>query len=121
MKKILIVEDDISLNQALKDRFVLEKFDVSSAFNGEECLDFVKENLPDIILLDLVMPKMGGLETLGKLKSDESTKDIPILILTNLSDTDKVSEVLEKGAYDYFVKSDSSLDKIVEKVNDKLN
>lgn len=120
-KFILIVEDEESLQTVLKAKLSEEGFKVSAVSNGQECLEKIQEDKPDMIILDLIMPVMGGVETLDKLRSDEKTKEIPVLILTNISDMEKVSEVVEKGYFDFLIKTDNTLDQIVEKVKAKLS
>lgn len=119
-KTILIAEDEKSLSKALTDKFSSENFDVVSVSNGKECLEVLENQKPDFLILDLVMPEMDGLELLDKISSNEDMKNLPVLVLTNLSDMDKISQVIEKGVHDYLVKSDNSLDSIVEKVKERL-
>src|SRR3989338_4953265 len=102
--KVLIVEDEIELLEVLADRFKQEGFIVLSARNGEEGLQLALEELPDIILLDLIMPKMDGMTALKKLRQDPKGKDVPVILLTNLSTSDKIAEALQNEAYDYLVK-----------------
>jgi len=119
-KTVLIVEDEKALSGALLDKLSLEGFSVELAENGEQCLEKIKNVQPDLILLDLIMPKMTGIELLNKLKMSDEIKNTSIIVLTNISDTQKVSEVVENGVFDYFVKSNTSLDEIVEKVKEKM-
>ncbi len=120
-KKILIIEDEEALRQALVDKFNREGFSVIEAKDGEEGLDLAIKNHPDIILLDIIMPKIDGLSMLKQLRSDAWGKDVPILILTNLNDAEYVSQAVENGVYDFLVKSDWQLSTLVEKVKEKLN
>lgn len=115
-KKVLLAEDERSINRAFKIGFESSGFDVTTTFCGEDCLIEAKKNTPDVILLDLLMPKMSGESVLTELKKDKDTKDIPVIILTNFSDEEKSKAVLEMGAVDYIVKSNSTLDQVVEKV-----
>lgn len=120
-KKILIIEDEEILRQAMVDKFNREGFSVIEAKDGEEGLDLAIKNHPDIILLDIIMPKIDGLSMLKQLRSDAWGKDVPILILTNLNDAEYVSQAVESGVYDFLVKSDWQLSTLVEKVKEKLN
>jgi len=116
-KIILLVEDDAMVVRMYQRKLEHDGFKVNLAFNGEEGLAAVKKERPDLILLDVMMPKMNGIDTLKALKADKSTKDIPAIILTNLGDN---SEDVEKckalGAADYLVKANVSLPQLVEKI-----
>jgi len=115
-KTILIVEDDGSMLEALVEKFSSSKFDVLSARNGVEGLELALSKHPDIILLDIIMPKMDGLSMLRKLKEDRWGAFAPVVILTNLSDSQKLSEALEIGVVEYIVKAEVKLSDIVFKV-----
>jgi len=119
-KTILIAEDEISLLQALTDKFTREGFNVLEAKNGKEGLEIALEKHPDLILLDLIMPKMDGITMLKKLREDEWGKNVEVIVLTNLSDASTVAKVVEKGAFDFLVKSDWKLSDVVERVKEKL-
>jgi DNA-binding response OmpR family regulator len=119
-KKILMVEDDALTLRSMSDKFKLEGFTVLEADNGEIGLKSALENHPDIILLDIILPKMDGLSVLEKLRQDEWGNEVPVIMLTNLSDSDKVAEAMKNRAYDFLVKADWKLDDIVKKVKEKL-
>lgn len=102
---VLIVDDDPFLSEMYTARFKQGKFDVETAENGEEGLRKAKEKKPDLILLDVVMPKMDGFETLKALKENPETKDIPIILLTNLGQREDVEKGLKLGADDYVIKA----------------
>lgn len=119
-KTILIVEDETPLRSALQEKFTREGFSVLEARDGEEGLNAALEKHPDIILLDIIMPKMDGLTVLKKLQEDSSGKDIPVILLTNLSDDQKVAEAIKEGVYEYLVKSDWKLADLVKEVKEKL-
>lgn len=116
MKHILFIEDEPFLQKALGDLLKQEGFEVSSALDGEQGLEMVKKNHPDLILLDLILPKMNGFDVLSSLKKDEGTKDIPVMVLTNLEGLQDVQKALDLGATMYLVKSDHHLQDILEKV-----
>lgn len=120
--KVLIVEDEEILLTALKEELVTGGgYQVEGAGDGVEGLEKVKTFHPDLILLDLLMPKMDGMEMLQKLKSDSETRDIPVVILTNLSDYEQISEALSLGARDYLVKANYKLEDLLEKVKTVLS
>ena len=119
-KQILVVEDYPPTLRALVDKFTREGFDVLEARDGEEGLELALKEHPDLILLDLKMPKMDGITMLKNLRADDSSKDIPVIILTNLNEPKKMAEALESETYDYLVKTDWKLKDIVKKVKEKL-
>ncbi|OGI25181.1 MAG: hypothetical protein A3J76_03220 [Candidatus Moranbacteria bacterium RBG_13_45_13] len=119
-KKILIVEDDKSLQNALVEMISQEGFDSESASDGEEALVKVRSYLPDLVLLDIILPKKNGYEVLEEIKKDEKLKAIPVLILTNLEEVDNVQKALDFGATTFMVKSDFSLKDVVEKIRAAL-
>ncbi|GBE17033.1 stage 0 sporulation protein A [bacterium BMS3Abin15] len=119
-KKILIVEDDHKLSQMLLDMFAAEGIGVMRASNGEEGLAIATEEHPDIILLDIILPKMDGITMLNKLREDEWGKSADVIMLTNLSTAEDVHKATEAGAYDYLIKSDWKMADVVKKVKDKL-
>jgi len=121
-KTILIVEDEKPLAEALVDKFVSEGFDMLVASDGEEGLDVALKNHPDLILLDIVMPKMDGMTMMKKLREDDWGKSVSIILLTNLSasGTDIVEGIVREEPAYYLVKSDWSIGDIVEKVREVL-
>ena len=118
--KVLIVEDEEILLAALKEELSSGGYDVEGAKDGLEGLEKVKTFKPELILLDLLMPKMDGMEMLQKLKGDRETRDIPVVILTNLSDYERISEALSLGAMDYLVKANYKLEDLLDKVRTVL-
>lgn len=121
MAKILLVDDDPLLVRMYQTKFELDGNKVITAANGLIALEKVKEYKPDIILLDIMMPQMNGLEVLAALKKDEGTKTIPVIMLTNVSasDTD-VTKGLELGAVAYLVKANYTPKEVVQKVKEIL-
>ncbi|MDO8592623.1 MAG: response regulator [bacterium] len=119
-KKVLVVEDDEALLSVMADSFTIEGFTVFSAANGASGLELALKEHPDIILLDIQMPVMDGLEMLDKLRQDDWGGRAEVILLTNFSDMDKVAKAAEKGAYDYLVKSDWKTEDIIKKVKNKL-
>ena len=119
-KKILVVEDEQSLLSALVAKFSKENFKVIEARDGEQGLERALAEHPDLILLDIVMPKMDGVTMLKRLRRNEWGKKVPVIMLTNLSDDKKVEEAVKFGSHDYLVKSDWSINDVVKKVRSKL-
>lgn len=120
-KKILIIEDEASLCMALEEKFGNEGFDVITADNGEDGLALAQEQVPDLILLDIILPKMNGFDVLSHLSKNDATKEIDVIVLTNLSETGKVGDVVRKGVSEYLVKADWTLEELLEKVKNKLS
>jgi DNA-binding response OmpR family regulator len=120
MPKIVCAEDDKLISTSLIEGFKAAGFEAIPAYDGEEAMVKIKESKPDIILLDIMMPKLDGIGVAWELKADPETASIPIVMLTNLSDTDTVSKILEAGIKDYLLKSEQSIDQIVSKVNEVL-
>lgn len=121
VKKILIIEDEAALRMALEEKFGNEGFDVVTADNGEDGLALAQEQVPDLILLDIILPKMNGFDVLSHLSKNDETKEIDVIVLTNLSETGKVGDVVRKGVSEYLVKADWTLEELLEKVKNKLN
>ncbi len=114
--KVLIVEDEEILLTALSEELKQEGFDVAGAKDGQEGVEKAASEKPDLILLDLVMPRLDGIGALKQLKENDDTRAIPVVILTNLSDYDKVSDALSMGAMDYLVKANYRLEELVAKI-----
>lgn len=119
-KRILIVEDDASLRKALLEKLEREGFAVSEAENGEEGLEVALRERPDLVLLDIVMPRMDGLTVLSTLRKDSWGKSAKVVMLTNLSDGESVLKSLNDAAFDYLVKADWKLEDIVKKIRERL-
>ena len=117
-KKILVAEDDKFLINAYKLKFINNGFRIEFAFDGEEVFKMLKEHnyIPDLILLDLIMPNKDGFETLKELKAHQQYKNIPVIVLSNLSEKENVAKVKKLGAAEYLVKSNVSLDEIIERI-----
>ena len=120
MKKILFIEDESALQKTFGDTLKNKGYEVIGALDGESGLRSAKGERPDLILLDLILPKMDGFEVLRGLKASEETKDIPVIILTNLEETENIQKTLELGATTYLVKSSYTLEEVVKKVEKTL-
>jgi len=120
-KKILVVEDEATLQKALTEALVHNGYDVLNALDGLRGLELAREKKPDLILLDIILPKMDGFEVLKELKKDKSASDIPIIILTNLSDASDIQKTLDLGATTYLVKADFHLEDVLKKIKEILN
>jgi CheY-like chemotaxis protein len=120
MAKVLIVEDDPLISRMYQKIFTFEQFEVEVAANGEEALDKVTLFKPDLVLLDVMMPKMNGLQVLEKLKELDLTKAIPVVMLTNLAGQQDAETALAKGAVKYIIKSEYEPKQVVEMVKDVL-
>jgi len=121
MKKILFIEDESGLQKTLGEVLKQEGFDVLSALDGEIGLRITQEQKPDLVLLDLVLPKKDGFEVLRELKASEDTKNIPVIVITNLEGAGDVERALELGATTYLVKANYSLEDVVSKIKDILS
>lgn len=115
--KILIVEDEKALADVLHDEFVGVGADVSMAYDGQEALDSLRDSVPDVVLLDLLLPKKDGFEVLEEMQKNVKLKDVPVVILSNLAQDEDVKRGLKLGAKDYLVKTRLSLKEVVEKAN----
>jgi DNA-binding response OmpR family regulator len=120
MKKILFIEDESALQKTFGEILKQEGFKVISALDGESGLDLAKTEKPDLILLDLILPKKDGFEVLKELKENEKTKEIPVIVLTNLEGIDDVDRALQLGATTYLVKAQYTLEEVIEKVKKTL-
>jgi DNA-binding response OmpR family regulator len=118
--KVLIVEDEEALRKVLQEKMQSSGFETFAAKDGAEGWDMAKSKNPDIILLDLVLPKRSGFDVLTMLKQDPSLKDIPVLVLSNLAEDESLKKALQMGAEDYFVKAQHPINEIVEKVKNRL-
>jgi len=120
MSKVLLVEDDPLVSRMYSKSFRFEGVEVTLAKNGKEGLEVAKKIKPDLIYLDIMMPEMNGIEVLGRLKADKETKNIPVVMLTNLSGTHDVETAMTKGASGYMVKSEYKPKEIAKKAKEFL-
>jgi DNA-binding response OmpR family regulator len=120
VKKILLVEDEVPLLRVLRDKLTSEGFNVLVAENGKDGLKIALAEHPDLILLDILLPDMNGIDALNMIHADSWGKDAKVIMLTNLSDNQSVSDSLEQGSHDFIVKSDWKLEDVVKMIRDKL-
>ena len=118
--KILLIEDEEMLANMYEVKFKNEGFELEKALDGAQGLEKAKSIKPDFILLDIIMPKMDGFSVLKALKDDASTKDIPVMLLTNLGQDEDVEKGNELGAVGYLVKANITPSEVVEEVKKKM-
>ena len=118
MNKVLLVEDDPFLSSLLKNRLQKEGLEVNLAKDGEEALNSLKSAKPDLILLDLILPKKSGFEVMEEIRNDPQmqSQEVPIIIISNLGQPEDISRGQALGAIEYFVKAKTSIDELVEKI-----
>ena len=119
-RRILLAEDDRFLRKAAETTLKRQGYTVLTAADGEEALRAARSERPDLVLLDLIMPKLNGFEVLRALKQDAATARIPVIVLSNLGQDRDVHQALEEGAAAYFVKADLSLQELVRRVEETL-
>lgn len=120
MTKIAIIEDDPVISQMYRMKFEADGFDVQLANNGKRGVALVAAFTPDIILLDLQMPEMGGAEALEIIRKDEASKNIPVIILTNLGEEEAPKQIRSLGIHSYIVKADLTPSQVVQRVKEAL-
>ena len=115
-KKILVIEDDKFLRELISQKLIKEGYEAVKVADGEKGVKAVKEEKPDLILLDLVLPGISGFEALAQIKEDPVLAEIPVIVLSNLSQKNDIEKALKMGADDYLVKAYKTPDEIVEKI-----
>ena len=116
-KKVMLVEDDVFVSDIYQVKMHNEGIEVIVAMNGMEAVEHLEKGImPDLILLDIVMPYMDGMAVLKRIKADDRWKNIPVILLTNLSDRSQVDECLSLGANDYLIKSHFTPSEVMKKV-----
>ena len=118
--KILIAEDDQFILKAMTTKLSKEGYEVKIAVDGVQLMDILKSYIPDLIILDLLMPKKDGFEVLKEVKGVQRLKNIPILIASNLGQENDIQQVLALGATDYLIKSEFTLESLVQKIKNIL-
>ncbi|NLA08277.1 MAG: response regulator [Parcubacteria group bacterium] len=120
-KKILVVEDDPFLSNLLKIRLEKERLNVILAKDGDEAIKKIQETDPDLILLDLILPKKSGFEVLQNISLDPNFKNKPVVIISNLGQTIDVQKAKELGAVEYFIKAKISIDDLILKIKEFIS
>ncbi len=115
-KKILIIEDEEILLELLQKKLIQEGYEVTIAKDGVEGLEKVKEQVPDVILLDIIMPKMGGFEVMKELQKEEKFSSIPIIIISNSGQPVELDLAQKLGARDWLIKTDFDPQEVIDKV-----
>ena len=115
-RTILIIEDDKFLRELVIRKLIKEGYETSEAVDGEEGIKKIKEEKPDLILLDLILPGIDGFEVLSKMREDPALAQIPVIILSNLGQKDDVEKGLKMGAIDYLIKAHFTPGEIIEKI-----
>jgi len=119
-KKILIVEDDKFLRELISQKLLKEEYDVLEAMDGEKGLRSIKGEKPDLILLDLILPGIDGFEVLSRMKEDEGSEQIPVIVLSNLGQKEDIERALKLGAKDYMIKAHFTPNEIIVKIKEIL-
>lgn len=115
--KVLVVEDDAFLLKAYTMKLQGSGFDVRTSTNGEEALAALQEFNPDVVLLDLVMPRMDGFVTLERIRQQDAYKNLPVFVISNLGQKNERQRVMELGATEFLIKSNLSMKELVDKIN----
>ena len=120
MTRILLAEDDRILRKAGEVSLKKRGYEVISAVDGEDALAKARHHRPDLVLLDVMMPKMNGFEVLEALKAADDARDIPVIMLTNLAQPDDIKRAADAGAHSYLVKSNMNLDELAARITAAL-
>ena len=121
MKKVLLVDDERSLRNVIKDKLSQKEYTLLEAGNGQECLEKLEAEPVDLVLLDIMMPGMSGIEVVEEInKSDKLKKKPQVIVLTNKGDMETIADVVATHQCKYLIKSDSTLEEIIDTVKDTL-
>lgn len=120
-KKILIVEDEEMLSKVLAGQFSKAGFDVETAFDGEKALKLLEKFKPELILLDIILPKINGFDVLRTIKENPDTQNVPVIMISNLGRDEDIKQAIKLGAVDYYIKAQHPIFEIIEKVSKFLN
>lgn len=116
MKKILIVEDEEIISELLQKKLIQEGYETTIARDGEEGLKKIRETRPDLVLLDIIMPKMGGFDVMKEIKKDRELARIPIIIISNSGQPVEIDEAQRLGAKDWLIKTEFDPQEVIDKV-----
>jgi CheY-like chemotaxis protein len=120
-KTVCVVEDEPALSEAVKIKLSKAGFSVLTAGTGEEAMEVLKNHKPDLVWLDILLPGMNGLEVLRKIKSTSELKDLKVVVVSVSAGPEKIQEAFSLGAIDYLVKSEYTIDQLINKVTEILN
>ncbi len=120
-KKVFIIEDDEMISSMYKTKLEAEKFIVKTIANGFEGLKAVEQEAPDLVLLDIMLPQLDGFSVLRQLKKNPKTKNIPVVIMTNLGTEEDIAKGKQAGAVDYIVKANFTPAQVIEKIKKYLS
>ncbi|MDZ7799091.1 MAG: response regulator [Patescibacteria group bacterium] len=115
-KKILIIEDEAALLYALKARLTVDGYSITTVDSGEKALEALEKDEPDLIVLDIILPQMSGYDFLKEIKENDKYRDIPVVIMSNLSKKGDIEKGLKLGAKDYLIKTEFNLDDFINKI-----
>ena len=118
--EVLIVEDDVFLRKILATKFGKEGFEVRLAADGAEALELMRQKKPSLVLLDLILPKVSGFEVLTEMRTDDTLKDLPVMVLSNLGQEEDQERASELGAIGFMTKADFSINEVVMKVKEEF-
>jgi CheY-like chemotaxis protein len=119
-KKILLIEDEQLIIELLTKKLTEEGYDVSVAKDGEEGMSAMQEEKPDLILLDVVMPKMGGLEVMEEMQKDPDLKRIPVIVVSNSGQPVELDRAKQLGAKDWLIKTEFDPQEVIDKVINQI-
>jgi two-component system, OmpR family, alkaline phosphatase synthesis response regulator PhoP len=119
-KKILLVEDEQIIIDLLQKKLIEEGYDVSVAKNGEEGVKMMQEEKPDLVLLDIVMPKMGGLEVMEEMQKDPDLKRVPVVVVSNSGQPVELDRAKRLGAKDWLIKTEFDPQEVIDKVINQI-
>lgn len=118
--KILLIEDEELMVELLNRKLTQEGYEVSVARDGEEGLKMMKEQKPELVLLDIVMPRLGGFEVMEKMTKDNDLKDIPVIVISNSGQPVEIDRARKLGAKDWLIKTEFNPQEVIEKVKKQL-
>ena len=116
MKKILLIEDEQLILELLQKKLLKEGYEVSVARNGLEGLERMRETEPDLVLLDIIMPKMGGLEVMEEMQKDEELKKVPVIVISNSGQPVEIDRIQKLGARDWLIKTEFDPREVIDKI-----
>ena len=119
-KTILIVEDDKFLRELIAQKLTKEGYPISEAIDGEEGIKKIKEEKPDMVLLDLILPGIDGFEVLSRMKEDPALSSVPVIVLSNLGQKEDIDKGMKLGAIDYLIKAHFTPGEIINKIKTHL-